>query len=98
MSPTLEDSDDQAVAPKIRVEKGVKRAVESQARGSIQPPRHEEVRDCQNPRRHPSQSNRHRRKQKRNAPPFTRVCAVAVHTSPARLIHLSRTGLYGPAG
>src|ERR1700674_5551185 len=35
-------------------------------------------------RRSPRQSNRQQREQKRNDPPFIRVCAVAVHTSPAR--------------
>ena len=44
-----------------------------------------QVHDGQNFGGEPRQRNRNRCEQKRNDPPFTRVRAVAVHTSPARL-------------
>ena len=71
--------------PEISVEECVERAVESYARGSIYPPRNREVRGSEKSRSGPRQSNRQQCEQKRNDPPFARVCAVAVHTSPARL-------------
>src|SRR5229473_2203157 len=74
-----------AVPPEIPVEKCVERAVESYAGGSIHPPGDREVGCRENFRRGPRQSNRQQREQKRNNSPFTRVCAVVVHTSPARL-------------
>src|SRR6266481_4672273 len=74
-----------AVPPEIPVEECVERAVESDAGRSIHPPRNREVRGSEKSRSGPRQSNRQQREQKRNDPPFTRVCAVAVHTSPARL-------------
>src|SRR5712664_1972976 len=70
--------------PEIPVEKGVERAVESHAGRSFRPPGDREVRGSEKFRRGPRQSNRQQREQKRNDPPFIRVCAVAVHTSPAR--------------
>src|SRR5216683_1287724 len=74
-----------AVPPEIPVKKGVERAVESHAGRSIHPPRNREVGGSKKSRSGPRQGNRQQREQKRNDPPFTRVCAVAVHTSPARL-------------
>src|SRR5258707_12757440 len=74
-----------AVPPEILVEQCVERAVESDAGWSIHPPRNREVRDSKKSRSGPRQSNRQQREQKRNDPPFARVCAVAVHASPARL-------------
>src|SRR5713101_3248683 len=74
-----------AVPPEISVEECVERAVESNARGSVHPPRDGEVRGSKNSRSGPCQGNRQQREQKRNDPPFARICAVPVHTSPARL-------------
>src|SRR5258707_14288010 len=74
-----------ALLPEIPIEKGVERAVESQAGRSIHPPRDREVGGSEKFRRGPRQGDRQQREQKRNDPPFIRVCAVAVHTSPARL-------------
>src|SRR5438445_4927370 len=74
-----------AVPPEIPVEECVERAVESYAGRSIHPPRNREVGGSEKSRSGPRQSNRQQREQKRNDPPFARVCAVAVHTSPARL-------------
>src|SRR5258708_8006043 len=71
--------------PEISVEECVERPVESQAGRSIHPPGNREVRRGEKSRSGPRQSDRQQREQKRNDPPFTRVCAVAVHTSPARL-------------
>src|SRR5713226_6101387 len=79
-----------AVPPEIPVEKGVERAVESYAGRSIHPPRDGEVGDSEKSRSGPRQGNRQQREQKRNDPPFARVCAVAVHTSPARLCKPNR--------
>src|SRR6266478_3744841 len=73
-----------AVPPEIPVEKGVERAVKSHAGRSIHPPRDREVGGGEKFGRSPRQGNRQQREQKRNDPPFTRVCAVAVHASPAR--------------
>src|SRR5712664_633218 len=75
----------EAVPPEVPVEKSVERAVESHAGRSIHPPRERKVRGGEKFRRGPRQSNRQQSEQKRNDPPFARVCAVAVHTSPARL-------------
>src|SRR6266481_3243150 len=80
-----------AVPPEIPVEECVERAVESDARGSVHPPRNREVRGSEKSRSGPCQSNRQQREQERNDPPFTRVCAVAVHTSPARLRKAEQT-------
>src|SRR3989442_770229 len=74
-----------AVPPEIPVEECVERAVQSDARGSIHPPRDRKVRGSEKSRSSPRQSNRQQREQKRNDPSFARVCAVAVHVSPARL-------------
>src|SRR5260370_13713514 len=74
-----------AVQAEIPVEKGIERAVESHAGRSIHPPSNRDVGGSEKFRCTPRQSNRHKREQKRNDPPFIRVCAVAVHTSPARL-------------
>src|SRR2546422_10421603 len=74
-----------AVSPEIPIEERVEHAVESYAGGSIHPPRNREVRGSEKSRSGPRQSNRQQREQKRNDPPFARICAVAVHTSPARL-------------
>src|SRR5882757_10958273 len=74
-----------AVPPEILVEERVERSVESQAGRSVHPPRNREVRGSEKSRSGPRQSDRQQREQKRNDPPFARVCAVAVHTSPARL-------------
>src|SRR5260370_13627601 len=74
-----------AVPPEILVEECVERPVESQAGRSIHPPRNREVGGSEKSRSGPRQSNRQQREQKRNDPPFARVCAVALHTSPARL-------------
>jgi hypothetical protein len=71
--------------PEIPVEKAVERAVVSHAGRSVHPPRDREVDGSEKFRRSPRQSNRRQRQQKRNDPPFAGVCAVAVHTSPARL-------------
>src|SRR5260370_20028431 len=73
-----------AFSPKIPVEKGVEHAVESYAGRGIRPPRDREVGGSERFRGHPRQSNRQQRQQKRNDSPFAGVCAVAVHTSPAR--------------
>src|SRR5260370_38050908 len=73
------------ISPKIPVEKRVKRAVERHAGRSIHPPGNAQVGCSKDFRSGPRQSNRQQREQKRNDPPFARVCAVAVHTSPARL-------------
>src|SRR5260370_28926396 len=79
-----------AVPPGIHVEKGVERAVESYGGRSIHPPRDGEVGDSKKSRSGPRQGNRQQREQKRNDPPFARVCAVGVHTSPARLCKPNR--------
>src|SRR5580692_3929006 len=73
------------VPPEIPVEKGVERAVKTHAGRSIYPPRDREVDGSEKFRRSPRQSNGQQRQQQRNDPPFIRVCAVAVHTSPVRL-------------
>src|SRR6266478_2629273 len=74
-----------AVPPEIPVEKGVERPVESHAGRSIGPPRERKVGGSEKFRRSPGQSDRHKGEQKRDDPPFIRVCAIAVHTSAARL-------------
>src|SRR5260370_9692168 len=70
-----------AVPPEIPVEKGVERPVESHAGRSIGPPRERKVGGSEKFRRSPGQSDRHKREQKRNDPPFIPACAIAVHTS-----------------
>src|SRR5258708_30232551 len=74
-----------AVPPEIFVEECVERAIESDAGRGVHPPGNREVRGSEKSRSGPRQSNRQQREQKRNDPPFTRVCAVAVHTLRARL-------------
>src|ERR1700737_1010390 len=89
----------QAVLPEVPIKQSVERAVKTQGGGSIHPPRQGEVHDRQNLGGCPRQSDRSRREQKRNDPSFTRVRAVTVHTSPARLIRAEQAfaGLLGRA-
>src|SRR6266436_4126528 len=68
------------------VEKGVERAIESHQGRSVHPPRDGEVNHREKFGRQPRQRNRYKGQEERNNPPFIRVCAVAVHTSPARLV------------
>jgi hypothetical protein len=87
---------DKSVPPKVPIEQRVEEAVESHARRSIQPPRNREVKSRKECGRHPRQSDRQQRQQERNHPPFAGVCAVAVHTAPARLIRAEQA--LGPVG
>src|SRR6266436_3220678 len=75
------------------VEKGVEHAIESHQGRSVDPPRDREVNHREEFGRYPRQRNRHKRQEKRNYPPLVRVCAVAVHTSPARLIEAEQASV-----
>src|SRR6266852_5572204 len=68
------------------VEKGVECAIESHEGRGIRPPRDREVNHREKFGRQPRQRNRNERQEERNNPAFVRVCAIAVHTSPARLV------------